>query len=201
MARTGGSNNLMGIADLTTPRALKLALPNVLTASRIAASAIALHLLRTGRPRRAALLLATGAVTDSLDGIAARRLNSVTSFGRRFDPIADRALFYATLMAMYRMRASHPVLLILVSLRELLLASGAVVALIRGVPPPGVSTEGRISTALFFSGAQLAMAGSILNKPTVRTTGNAIVTASLPFGYRSLVSYRRHAVGYGRTRV
>ena len=40
-----------------------------------------------------------GMITDFLDGQIARRFNSVTEFGRKFDIIADRILMIATVLA------------------------------------------------------------------------------------------------------
>jgi phosphatidylglycerophosphate synthase len=39
-----------------------------------------------------------GAVTDSLDGILARRLNQASDFGSQFDSVADRMLHYSAII-------------------------------------------------------------------------------------------------------
>jgi cardiolipin synthase (CMP-forming) len=78
-------------------------LPNILTLSRIGAIPLLVLLVAIGLPWAdflAALLFAAAAVTDYLDGRLARERLQLSDLGRMLDPIADKLLIGATLMAL-----------------------------------------------------------------------------------------------------
>jgi cardiolipin synthase len=78
-------------------------LPNLLTLSRIAAIPVLVLLVAIGAPWAdflAALLFALAAITDYFDGKLAREMSQLSDFGRMLDPIADKLLIGATLMAL-----------------------------------------------------------------------------------------------------
>ena len=70
-------------------RLLSFGIPQVLTAVRIVLAGSSLSAAITGQLYLAASLITYGAVTDGLDGIAARKLRGVTEFGGLFDYFAD----------------------------------------------------------------------------------------------------------------
>lgn len=74
-------------------------LPNVLTLGRIALIPVfALVYVFTGYHWLAALLFATAAITDWLDGYLARRLEQTTPFGTFLDPVADKLIVVTALV-------------------------------------------------------------------------------------------------------
>jgi cardiolipin synthase len=78
-------------------------LPNILTLSRIAAIPVLVLLVAIGAAWAdlvAALLFGIAAITDYLDGRLAREMLQLSDFGRMLDPIADKLLIGATLMAL-----------------------------------------------------------------------------------------------------
>ncbi len=78
-------------------------LPNALTVGRIAAVPVILALVAAPAPQAALWACAVftlAAVTDWLDGFLARRLRQQSAFGRMLDPIADKLLVGAVLMAL-----------------------------------------------------------------------------------------------------
>jgi cardiolipin synthase len=78
-------------------------LPNILTLSRIAAIPLLVLLVAIDAPMAnffAAALFAAAAITDYLDGRLAREMLQLSDFGRMLDPIADKLLIGATLMAL-----------------------------------------------------------------------------------------------------
>jgi CDP-diacylglycerol--glycerol-3-phosphate 3-phosphatidyltransferase/cardiolipin synthase len=84
-----------------TPRALVLALPNVLTYLRIAVVPILVAcVFAGGTPLRwlAFGLFILASVTDWLDGYLARRWAQQSTLGRMLDPIADKLLVGTTLL-------------------------------------------------------------------------------------------------------
>ncbi len=63
--------------------------PQALTAIRVVLGTYALMAALDGRLYAAATLISLGAVTDGLDGLAARRLDATSPFGALFDYFAD----------------------------------------------------------------------------------------------------------------
>ncbi len=82
---------------------MKSNLANILTLSRIAAIPLvigALYLPQAIGNWIALLIFASAGVTDWLDGYVARTRGEVSSFGRIFDPIADKLLVASVLMVL-----------------------------------------------------------------------------------------------------
>jgi CDP-diacylglycerol---glycerol-3-phosphate 3-phosphatidyltransferase len=80
-----------------------LNLPNVLTVIRILlvpVLVVALLEKTSGGDLLAAVVFATASLTDAIDGYLARSRNWVTTFGKLMDPIADKLLIVAALIAL-----------------------------------------------------------------------------------------------------
>jgi cardiolipin synthase len=78
-----------------------LALPNILTIMRIALVPVfALAFVLPGDVARliAFTIFCIAGISDALDGLAARKLNAGSDFGRMLDPIADKILVAVALM-------------------------------------------------------------------------------------------------------
>ena len=88
--------------------AQKMNLPNVLTIARIGLVPVfALAYLSTENYHWiAALLFATAAFTDWLDGFLARRLDQTTLFGAFLDPVADKLIVVTALVLLIGGHAS-----------------------------------------------------------------------------------------------
>ncbi|MBM2813675.1 MAG: pgsA [Ignavibacteria bacterium] len=74
---------------------MKLSLPNVISFIRILISPFVLILIVSDDPELVCIsfiLYCTAAITDYLDGYLARRFGAVTTFGKFFDPLADKFL-------------------------------------------------------------------------------------------------------------
>ncbi|MCL1963844.1 MAG: CDP-diacylglycerol--glycerol-3-phosphate 3-phosphatidyltransferase [Firmicutes bacterium] len=74
---------------------IPLNLPNRITIARILLIPVHLALLSIGAETcryAAAVVFAIAALTDTLDGVIARRYDLVTDFGKFMDPIADKLL-------------------------------------------------------------------------------------------------------------
>ena len=81
----------------------ELNLPNVLTLLRILLVPVLVVALldgTSGGDLAAALVFALASVTDAVDGYLARRSNAITTFGKLMDPIADKLLIIAALVAL-----------------------------------------------------------------------------------------------------
>jgi CDP-diacylglycerol--glycerol-3-phosphate 3-phosphatidyltransferase len=80
-----------------------LNVPNVLTVLRILAVPVLVVALLDRTPNGdllAALVFAVASLTDAVDGYLARSRNWVTTFGKLMDPIADKLLIIAALVAL-----------------------------------------------------------------------------------------------------
>jgi cardiolipin synthase len=78
-------------------------LPNMLTLSRIGAIPLLVLFVAWGEPWTnvvAAAIFTVAGITDYLDGRLAREMLQLSDFGRMLDPIADKLLIGATLMAL-----------------------------------------------------------------------------------------------------
>ncbi len=87
----------------TVRRLMLKDLPNILTMSRIATIPVIVVLIAIGGQwgdLLAWILFAVAAVTDYLDGRLAREMAQLSDLGRMLDPIADKLLIGATLMAL-----------------------------------------------------------------------------------------------------
>src|SRR2546423_1032499 len=80
-----------------------LNLPNLLTVVRILlvpVLVVALLDKTGGGDLLAAIVFAIASITDAIDGYLARSRNSITTFGKLMDPIADKLLIVAALIAL-----------------------------------------------------------------------------------------------------
>ncbi|HEX4861003.1 MAG TPA: CDP-diacylglycerol--glycerol-3-phosphate 3-phosphatidyltransferase [Rhizomicrobium sp.] len=87
-----------------------LALPNLLTILRIALVPVfALAFVMPGETARlvAFAVFCIAGLSDALDGLAARKLNAGSDFGRMLDPIADKILVAVALMMLVAERSIH----------------------------------------------------------------------------------------------
>jgi CDP-diacylglycerol--serine O-phosphatidyltransferase len=81
---------------------VKALVPQLLTGGRLILGAGSLMAALEGQLYLAATLVALGAVTDGLDGVAARRLGVSSSFGALFDYFADYLCYVVAPWAMAR---------------------------------------------------------------------------------------------------
>ncbi|HEX8500197.1 MAG TPA: CDP-alcohol phosphatidyltransferase family protein [Pyrinomonadaceae bacterium] len=81
---------------------LRVAVPQVLTGSRVVLGAAAVVTAWDGRFHPAAALITLGAVTDILDGLLARRLGVAGAFGALFDTFTDYFCFVIAPWALSR---------------------------------------------------------------------------------------------------
>jgi CDP-diacylglycerol--glycerol-3-phosphate 3-phosphatidyltransferase len=92
-----------GIDRVRWPRVFPVNVPNVLTVLRILLVPVLVVALLDATPSGdllAAIVFAVASLTDLLDGYLARTRNAVTTFGKLMDPIADKLLIVAALVAL-----------------------------------------------------------------------------------------------------
>ena len=84
-------------------------------------------------------------ITDFLDGYIARKRNIVTVFGSFLDPIADKFLVVSSLIMLLALDRVHPIVVIILVVREMYMTSLRLLALTEGVDVP-VSSMGKWKT-------------------------------------------------------
>ncbi|MGF1561342.1 MAG: CDP-diacylglycerol--glycerol-3-phosphate 3-phosphatidyltransferase [Geminicoccaceae bacterium] len=104
---------------------MPLALPNILTLSRIAAIPLLVAACYVPAPLGAWLATAIfvlAALTDWLDGKLARKLRLQSAFGKMFDPIADKLLVASALMLLVGFDLAPLIPCLVIALREFLVS-------------------------------------------------------------------------------
>jgi cardiolipin synthase len=112
---------------------------NQVTLFRLLLIPLILIAMLYGRSRPALILFLVAAVTDSIDGLVARRLNQRTALGAYLDPIADKLLLSSSFLILALIHSVPWWVTILVLSRDaLILTASLVLALftqIRQFPP------------------------------------------------------------------
>ena len=100
-----------------------LNVPNVLTVLRILLVPVLIVALLDETPNGdllAALVFAVASVTDAIDGYLARSRNAVTTFGKLMDPLADKLLIVAALVALVSLERLAAWVAMVIIARELI---------------------------------------------------------------------------------
>ncbi len=125
-------------------------MPNVLTVLRIVAVPVIVVALLGETPDGdliAAIVFALAALTDGLDGYIARRQQSVTTFGKLMDPLADKMLVVAALVSLVSLDRLAAWVAMVIIARELAVTGLRALAAERGVVI-AASWLGKVKTAL-----------------------------------------------------
>ena len=139
-----------GSAVILACRMFPLNLPNVLTVLRIVAVPVIVVALLDETPNGdalAAAVFALAAFTDGLDGYIARRRRQVTTFGKLMDPLADKLLVVAALVALVSLDRLAAWVAMVIIARELAVTGLRTIAAEQGVVI-AASWLGKVKTAL-----------------------------------------------------
>jgi CDP-diacylglycerol--glycerol-3-phosphate 3-phosphatidyltransferase len=180
-----------------------LNVPNLLTVVRmllVPVVIVALLEKSGGGDLLAAIVFATASLTDAIDGYLARSRNWVTGFGKLMDPIADKLLIVAALIALVSLgRLEAWVAMVIICREFAVTALRLVVGAQQGVVVPA-SALGKLKTAV-----QVAMVISLIavhGRPlwvSVLVYATVLVTvlsgADYFFGLRRRLSARVAAQG------
>jgi CDP-diacylglycerol---glycerol-3-phosphate 3-phosphatidyltransferase len=127
-----------------------LNLPNFLTLLRIIAVPVVVVALLGETPNGdalAAAVFALAALTDGLDGYFARSRDSVTTFGKLMDPLADKLLITAALISLVSLHRLQAWVAMVIIAREIAVTGLRVIAGERGVVI-AASWMGKVKTVL-----------------------------------------------------
>jgi CDP-diacylglycerol--glycerol-3-phosphate 3-phosphatidyltransferase len=113
-----------------------LNVPNVLTLVRILLVPVLVVALLDETPNGdllAAIVFAIASLTDLVDGWIARSRNSVTTFGKLMDPVADKLLVIAALVALVSLQRLDAWVAMVIIARELAVTMTRIAATGQGV--------------------------------------------------------------------
>ena len=169
--------------------------PNLLTLTRLILTPfIILSILRT-KPWEALTLFFIAAVTDVLDGAAARRSGEVTQVGAYLDPVADKCLLSGVFVALAAAREIPWWIVALVLGRDIYILLGVgIIRLftpVRKFPP---SVWGKISTFVQIATVVTKMSQDALRIPVLDSISIAMLWVCAAFTLWSGLHYTWRAI-------
>ncbi|MDI6717111.1 MAG: CDP-diacylglycerol--glycerol-3-phosphate 3-phosphatidyltransferase [Actinomycetota bacterium] len=138
----------------------------------------------------AAIALGIAAITDWLDGYAARALGQVTEFGKVFDPLVDRLLIASALIVLYmKIGELMPLWAVLIVIgRDVIMVSGWLYMNHIG-KRMRVKNEGKLATAMLMLSVFLLMLSLQFNSYALQIIGVLIFYAGLIGSVTSACNY------------
>jgi CDP-diacylglycerol--glycerol-3-phosphate 3-phosphatidyltransferase len=130
-------------------------LPNKLTVARIVLTPFYLAAMMIDFEYHylvAAIIFIVASITDFLDGKIARKNNLITTFGKLCDPVADKMLTTAALLAFMQLGLCSIWVVMIVLTREFLVTSFRLVATAQGIViPAGIWGKLKTASQMVFS--------------------------------------------------
>jgi len=170
-----------------------LNVPNVLTVLRILLVPVLVVALTTGLHHGdtiAAVVFALAAFTDGLDGYIARSRKSITTFGKVMDPIADKMLITAALIALVSLNRLAAWVAMVIIAREFAVSSLRVAAAAEGAIIPA-SILGKIKTVIQVLAVMALIASSDPHAAWVDVLVGLMVAATVISGVDYFLNVRR----------
>lgn len=166
-------------------------LPNALTLVRVLlVPVLVVALTVEGGTALAATVFALASATDALDGWLARRRESVTTFGKVMDPVADKLLVAAALIALVSLdRVAAWAALVIVA-REFAVSGLRVAAGQQGVVIPA-SNWGKAKTIVQVAAIFILIVAPDPGAAWVQSLVYATVAVTLASGFDYFMSFRR----------
>jgi CDP-diacylglycerol--glycerol-3-phosphate 3-phosphatidyltransferase len=180
-----------------------LNVPNVLTLLRILLVPVLVVALTEeipNGPTIAATVFVLAALTDGLDGYIARSRESITTFGKVMDPIADKLLIAAALLSLVSLNRVAAWVAMVIIAREFAVSGLRIAAGQQGVVIPA-SALGKVKT-IVQSAAVLALIA--VNDPDVawvQALVYAMVLATVVSGADYFLNFRRRLEELSRQRA
>src|SRR5256885_14582936 len=161
-----------------------LNLPNALTLLRILAVPVIVVALLDETPNGDALaagVFALAALTDGLDGYFARSRGSITTFGKLMDPLADKMLITAALIALVSLDRLAAWVAMVIIAREFAVSSLRVAAAQQGAIIPA-SILGKIKTVIQVAAVMALIAANDPHATWVDVLVGLMVAATVESG-------------------
>jgi CDP-diacylglycerol---glycerol-3-phosphate 3-phosphatidyltransferase len=170
-----------------------LNLPNALTLVRILLVPVLVVALTVETPHGstiAAVVFAVAALTDGLDGYIARSRQTVTTFGKVMDPVADKLMIAAALIALISLDRLAAWVGMLIIAREFAVSGLRIAAGQQGVVIPA-SGLGKVKTAVQVVAVLALIAAHDENAVWVQVLVYAMVVVTVVSGADYFLNFRR----------
>jgi CDP-diacylglycerol---glycerol-3-phosphate 3-phosphatidyltransferase len=180
-----------------------LNLPNALTLVRILlvpVLVVALTVETSGGSAIAAAVFALAAVTDGLDGYIARSRQSVTTFGKVMDPVADKLLIAAALISLVSLDRLEAWVAMVIIAREFAVSGLRIAAGQQGVVIPA-SLLGKVKTIVQVGAVLALIAAGDPDDAWVQALVYAMVVITVASGADYFLNFRRRLEQLSRARA
>ena len=170
-----------------------LNLPNLLTLLRILLVPVLVVALTEEIPNGSAIAAAVfvvAALTDGLDGYIARSRHSITTFGKVMDPVADKLLIAAALLALVSLDRLAAWVAMLVIAREFAVSGLRIAAGQQGVVIPA-SLLGKLKTIVQSAAVLALIAAPNEEVAWVQALVYAMVVVTVLSGADYFLNFRR----------
>jgi CDP-diacylglycerol--glycerol-3-phosphate 3-phosphatidyltransferase len=170
-----------------------LNLPNALTLVRILlvpVLVVALLVETPGGSTVAAVVFAIAALTDGLDGYIARSRQSITTFGKVMDPVADKLLIAAALISLVSLDRLAPWVAMVIIAREFAVSGLRIAAGQQGVVIPA-SMLGKVKTIVQVVAVLALIAADDTHAVWVQALVYAMVAVTVASGADYFLNFRR----------
>lgn len=144
------------------PQAGWRTLPNLLSAARLVATPLLFWLIVDGHTNWATALMGAMGISDYLDGYIARRTQQVSDLGTVLDPVSDRVLVMAAIVAMLSADILPMWLGVPVLARDALLSIVFLVLSRQGFGKPKVRRVGKSATFALLTALPALLIGGVL---------------------------------------
>ena len=133
-------------------------IPNALTLLRIMLIIPMAKDILAERYGEASVFLGISALSDMLDGMAARNLGQVTQLGKILDPIADKLTLIAIVLCINRVYPYIYPFVAVMFAKEMIMLAGGAILLKKKIRPPAAKWFGKVATAVFYVSVILLVA-------------------------------------------
>ena len=151
--------------DSPEPKDIYITVPNLISVLRILSIPVIAVLVARHQMVEALVVLAISAVSDGIDGIVARMFDQVSKIGQILDPIADRLLIFCSILALGVAGIIPWWMLIIVGLRDLLMALLVLLLAQHDYGPLPVHFVGKAGTAMLMISITALIFCDIWNNP------------------------------------
>jgi len=170
-----------------------LNLPNALTLIRIMlvpVLVVALTVESPGGSTIAAIVFAVAALTDGLDGYIARSRESITTFGKVMDPVADKLMIAAALISLVSLDRLAAWVAMVIIAREFAVSGLRIAAGQQGVVIPA-SQLGKVKTVTQIAAVLALIAANDPDAAWVQALVYAMVLTTVASGADYFLNFRR----------
>ena len=170
-----------------------LNLPNALTVVRILLVPVVVVALTVESPAGstiAAIVFAIAALTDGLDGYIARSQQSVTTFGKVMDPVADKLMIAAALISLVSLDRLAAWVAMVIIAREFAVSGLRIAAGQQGAVIPA-SPLGKLKTIVQVVAVLALIAASDADAAWVMALVYAMVLVTVVSGVDYFLNFRR----------